>query len=93
MDALKIQQANVFGYSLGGDIAQQFAINYPEKVNRIILVAGTCGGKDSIPKPPEFMKLLSEIVNKSLNNGSYFSGGYEIACICLIRIRMGKTAS
>ena len=70
MDALKIKQADVFGYSLGGEIAQQFTVNYPEKVNRIIIVAATCGGKDSIPKPPEFKKLQSEIVNKSLNNGS-----------------------
>jgi pimeloyl-ACP methyl ester carboxylesterase len=68
MDALKIQKADVFGYSLGGETAQQFTISYPEKVNRLILVATTCGGKDSIPKPPEFKKLQSEIVNKSLNN-------------------------
>ena len=56
------------GYSLGGHIAQAFTINYPEKVNRLILVATTCGGKDGIPKPPEFMKLQADIVNKSLHN-------------------------
>jgi pimeloyl-ACP methyl ester carboxylesterase len=70
MDALKIQQADVFGYSLGGETAQQFTVSYPEKVNRLILVATTCGGKDSIPKPPEFKKLQTEMVNKSLNNVS-----------------------
>ena len=68
LDALKIQKADVFGYSLGGYIAQQFTITYPEKVNRLILVATSCGGKDSIPEPPEFIKLQSDIVNKSLNN-------------------------
>ena len=68
MDALKIQKANVFGYSLGGETAQQFTVSFPEKVNRLILVSTICGGKDSIPKPPEFKKLQSEIVNKSLNN-------------------------
>ena len=70
MDALKIQEADVFGYSLGGFIAQQFTVTYPEKVNRLILVATSCGGKDGIPKPPEFMKLQSEIANKILNNVS-----------------------
>ena len=70
LDALKIQKANVLGYSLGGQIAQQFTVTYPEKVNRLILVATTCGGKDGIPKPPEFIKLQSDIVNKSLNNVS-----------------------
>jgi pimeloyl-ACP methyl ester carboxylesterase len=68
MDALKIQKADILGYSLGGETAQQFTISYPERVNRLILVATTCGGKDSIPKPPEFKKLQSDIVNKSLNN-------------------------
>jgi pimeloyl-ACP methyl ester carboxylesterase len=70
MDALKIQEADVLGYSLGGHIAQQFTVTHPDKVNRLILVATTCGGKDGIPKPPEFIKLQSEIVNKSLNNVS-----------------------
>ena len=70
MDALKIQKADVMGYSLGSHIAQAFTISYPDKVNRLILVATSCGGKDGIPKPPEFTKLMSEITNKSLNNVS-----------------------
>jgi pimeloyl-ACP methyl ester carboxylesterase len=68
MDALKIQKANVFGYSLGSFVAQQLTVMHPQKVNRLIIVAGSCGGKGSIPKPPEFIKLQSEIVNKSQNN-------------------------
>jgi pimeloyl-ACP methyl ester carboxylesterase len=68
LDALKIPKADVMGYSLGGHIAQAFTVSYPDKVNRLILVATTCGGKDGIPKPPEFLKLQSEIVNKSLHN-------------------------
>ena len=58
------------GYSLGGHIAQAFTVSYPEKVNRLILVATNCGGKDSIPKPQEFKNLQAEIVNKALNNVS-----------------------
>jgi pimeloyl-ACP methyl ester carboxylesterase len=68
LDTLKIPKANVMGYSLGSFIAQQFAIMYPDKVSSIILVASTCGGKDGIPKPTEFKKLQSNIVNKSQNN-------------------------
>ena len=70
MDALKIPKADVMGYSLGSFLAQQLTISYPEKVNSLILVASTCGGKDGIDQPPEFKKLQSEIVNKTLNNGS-----------------------
>jgi len=68
LDALKIPKADVMGYSLGSWIAQAFTISYPDKVNRLILVATSCGGKDSIPKPPEFKKLQADVVNKSLHN-------------------------
>ena len=70
LDALKLPKANVMGYSLGSFIAQQFTMMYPDKVNNLVLVASSCGGKDHTPKPPEFIKLQSEIVNKSLNNVS-----------------------
>ena len=68
LDALKIPKADVMGYSLGSFIAQQFAVMYPEKINSIILVASSCGGKDAIDQPPEFKKLQYELVNKTLNN-------------------------
>lgn len=68
LDALKIPKADVMGYSLGGHIAQAFTISHPEKVNSLILIASTCGGKDGIPKPAEFLKLQADVVNKSLQN-------------------------
>ena len=70
LDALKIPKADVMGYSLGSWIAEQLTITYPEKVSRLILAGSSCGGKDGTPKPPEFLKLQAEIVNKSLNNVS-----------------------
>ena len=70
LDALKIPKADVLGYSLGSYIAEQLAIMYPDKANSLVLVGSSCGGKDHTPKPPEFIKLQSEIVNKSLNNVS-----------------------
>ena len=48
LDALKIPKADVMGYSLGGHITQAvYSYAYPGKVNRLILVATTCGGKDA----------------------------------------------
>jgi pimeloyl-ACP methyl ester carboxylesterase len=70
LDALKIQSANVLGYSLGSVIAEQLTITNPEKVSRLILVGANCGGTDVIPKPPEFLRLQSEIVDKISNNVS-----------------------
>jgi pimeloyl-ACP methyl ester carboxylesterase len=68
LDALKIPKADVMGYSLGSYLAQQLTMMYPDKVNSLILVGSSCGGKDHTPKPPEFIKLQSDVVNKSLNN-------------------------
>ena len=70
LDALKIPKADVMGYSLGSYIAEQLAIMFPDKVNSLLLVGSSCGGKDHTPKPHEFIKLQSDIVNKSLNNVS-----------------------
>jgi pimeloyl-ACP methyl ester carboxylesterase len=68
MDALKIPKAAVMGYSLGSYIAQQVTMTHPDKVNSLVLIGSSCGGKDHIPKPPEFIKLQSEIVNQSLHH-------------------------
>ena len=70
LDALKIPKADIMGYSLGSYIAQQLTMMYPDKVNSLVLVGSSCGGKDHTPKPAEFIKLQSDVVNKSLNNVS-----------------------
>ena len=66
--ALKIRKADVLGYSMGSFVAQQLAVTNPEKVNRLILVAASCGGKGGIPQSPQLQKIGIDIVNKSLNN-------------------------
>src|SRR6478672_621860 len=68
LDALKIPKADVMGYSLGSYLAEQLTLMYPDKVNSLVLIGSSCGGKDHTPKPPEFIKLQSEIVNKGLNH-------------------------
>ena len=45
-DALGLKQFNVLGFSLGGMIAQQLALDHPDRVNRIILLGtGPRGGE------------------------------------------------
>lgn len=45
LDALKINRAHIFGVSMGGMIAQQFALNHPNKLNQLILGCTACSGK------------------------------------------------
>lgn len=68
MDTLKIQNASILGYSLGTFTTQQFAITHPDKVSNIIIIAGSCGGIEGIPKPQEFLDLQAVIMNKTTNN-------------------------
>ena len=43
LDALEIERADVFGMSLGGMIAQELALGWPERVHRLVLGCTHCG--------------------------------------------------
>jgi len=49
LDTAGITKAHVFGMPMGGMIAQEFALNYPERVNRLVLGCTACGGRNAIP--------------------------------------------
>lgn len=63
IDVLQISQpVDVLGLSLGGFIAQELALLHPEKVNRLILVASSCGGNQTVPpqvSPQDFESMVS----------------------------------
>jgi pimeloyl-ACP methyl ester carboxylesterase len=63
LHALNIQRVDVLGFSMGSFVAQDLAVLHPEKVNRLILYAASCGGKENIPESPEVVKVLSDFVN------------------------------
>ena len=52
LDVLGIGAANVFGYSMGGMIAQEFALNYPGRLDNLILGSTYCGGPRAVQLPP-----------------------------------------
>lgn len=43
LDLAGVERADVLGYSMGGLLAQQLAVDAPERVRRLVLVATTCG--------------------------------------------------
>ncbi len=54
LDNLGIQQCHVMGISWGGGLAQQFARQYPQRVQRIVLAA-TCTGHLMVPPMPSVL--------------------------------------
>lgn len=59
MDALNIKRAHVFGHSLGGAIAQEIVLSYPERVEKLVLGSTNCGGSKDIPAPTEILQTLA----------------------------------
>ena len=43
LDAAGVEQADVLGYSMGGIVAQQLALDSPDRVRRLVLGASGCG--------------------------------------------------
>lgn len=82
MAHLGIASAVVLGYSMGGYIAQELALAYPQKVERLILVSTGAGGQSAVQMDPECQKEFAnivglspeEVLNKNLD--IYFSPGF-----------------
>ena len=58
MDHLGIKKAHVLGVSMGGMVAQAVAINYPERINKLILGCTYAGRNESGGLSLEFPKAL-----------------------------------
>ena len=48
LEAIGVDAAHILGISMGGGIAQEFALRYPERVTSLILGCTSCGGTHSI---------------------------------------------
>jgi pimeloyl-ACP methyl ester carboxylesterase len=58
--ALGIDSAHVLGISMGGMVAQELALAYPDRVRTLVLGCTYCGGEGSALAAPEVMQRLSE---------------------------------
>jgi pimeloyl-ACP methyl ester carboxylesterase len=59
MDILGIARAHVLGVSMGGMIAQELALNFPKKIEKLVLCSTNCGGAKSVPASQEVLRALS----------------------------------
>lgn len=61
MDMLGIARAHVLGLSMGASIAQELVLAHPGRVERLVLIAGTCGGgKEMVRMRPETWAALTD---------------------------------
>jgi pimeloyl-ACP methyl ester carboxylesterase len=61
LNELKIEKANILGASFGGFVAQEFALAFPEKVNKLILACTSFGGKGHVAPDLEVLMAFASI--------------------------------
>lgn len=64
MDYLELNQATIIGHSMGGQIATDFALNYPERVSKLVLIAPSLTG---FPYSKEFVQYHHKILEAAPN--------------------------
>ena len=97
LDHLKIEKAHVLGASFGGFVAQQFALNHSNRLNKLVLVCTTAGGKNHVKPDLEILRAfapnpnltIGEHIRKFLRPG--FSDDFasanadQIEAVCRLR--------
>lgn len=74
LDALNIKKANLLGISFGGFVAQEFALAFPDKLNKLILACTSFGGKHHVAPSPEVLAAFvsTDGLNKSEKIRKFF---------------------
>ena len=58
---LGFEKVNVMGWSMGGYVAQEFALNYPELIDKLVLLSTSCGGSNSVSPSDEAISMLQNM--------------------------------
>ena len=60
MSTLGIDRAHILGVSMGGMITQELVLNYPETVEKLVLCATNCGGREAVLPTREVLQKLAD---------------------------------
>ncbi len=74
LGALGITSAHVFGFSLGGMIAQNLALNYPDLVQRLVLGCTTAGGRLTVLPDDQVYNFLTNPVRSGDRRQDFYDG-------------------
>lgn len=76
LDALNIDKAIIAGHSMGGFVAQAIALDYPQRVEKLILCSTNFGGPNHVPVTPEAMRVLADVTSDPLTR---FKNGLAVS--------------
>jgi pimeloyl-ACP methyl ester carboxylesterase len=70
LDAAGVQSAHIVGVSMGGMVAQEFALQYPQRVRSLILGCTQAGGLHAVPAAPDVLMALMSQPNLAPDNAA-----------------------
>lgn len=62
LDVLNLPRAHIVGFSMGGMIAQRFALKYPEKTDALI-IACSQPSTHIVPRPPKIAEIMEMMIS------------------------------
>jgi pimeloyl-ACP methyl ester carboxylesterase len=97
LDEAGASSAHVLGASLGGMVAQQLAVEHPERVERLVLCCTTPGRSDAFPVPEPTVRLLAdaaaldrETAIKRFTRNALSAGASDELVERIVRLRLDK---
>ena len=76
LDTLGVEKAIIAGHSMGGFVAQAMALDFPQKVAKLILCSTNFGGPHHVPVTSEAMKVLTDVTSDALTR---FKNGLSVS--------------
>jgi 3-oxoadipate enol-lactonase len=82
LDALAIGRVHLYGFSLGGMIAQQIALRHPERVRSLVLGATHSGGRRAAVPEPEVVAFFRRRARMRSEEAAWASVPYNYGPRC-----------